>query len=192
MPAALARLQTWGLAWRHPVVVEIHSEPSTFIRATGHTVPTLRAWSTWQRIDLLATDTWASATDVDVEERLTHELCHLGTWHRAANEVQARALPRFVSEGVCSVVASQEQLRLDAPAVLRNLDAGRTIDFTNDSPFAYAVAHHVVAGLVRCRGAGAVVAVIDAVYAGVDVVSALGSPPRALVQAAATGTCPET
>jgi hypothetical protein len=62
LPAAQAQLRGWGLLWRRPVVVEIHSEPSTFIRASGQTVPTLRAWSTWQRIDLLTTDTWERAT----------------------------------------------------------------------------------------------------------------------------------
>ncbi len=179
------------MVWQHPVVVEIHSDPSTFIRATGQTVPTLRAWSTWHRVDLLTTDTWARATDLDVEQRLTHELCHLGSWHRASNEAQARLLPRLVSEGVCSVVADQHTLRLDAEAVQNDLDNGRAIDFADDSSFAYAVAHHVVAGQVVCRGQASVTALIDAFYSGADVDTALGASPRALVQAAATGACRE-
>lgn len=189
LPSALLRLQRYGLVWQHPVTIDVHSEPSTFIRATGQTVPTLRAWSTWQRVDLLATDTWSRATDVDVEQRLTHELCHLGSWHRATTEARARMLPRFVSEGVCSVVADQQRLRLDAATVHNDLDNGRAIDFTNDSPFAYAVAHHVVAGLVVCRGASAVTTLLDAIYDGVDVDVALGSPAGTLVEAATSGHC---
>jgi hypothetical protein len=152
-------------------------------------VPTLRAWSRWQQIDLLATDTWSEASDVDVERRLTHELCHLASWHRAANSTVARTLPRLVSEGVCSVVADQGALRIDAVTVGQELDDGRAFDFLNDSTFAYAVAHQVVVGLITCRGEGAISALLDNVYAGVPLSEALEGEPRALVHAAAAGSC---
>ena len=185
LPAARAQLSRWQLTWRHPVTITVHGTVHGFIQATGQTVPTLRAWSTWRDVHLLTTDTWRAHDDDDVRRRLTHELCHLGLWHRAN---AASGLPRLLTEGVCSVVADQGNDRLDVDAVIVALDEGRAIDFADDSVFAYAVAHHVVAGLVRCHGNAAVLAVVDAVAARDPSTNAnlgdfLPAPPRELIGA---------
>ena len=188
IPAARARLLRWHLSWAHDVTLTLHGSVHGFIQATGQTVPTLRAWSTWRDVHLLTTDTWRAADNDEVRRRLTHELCHLAVWHRAGSAAVARSLPRLLTEGVCSVVADQGRERLDVDSVLTDLDDGRAVDFDDDSVFAYAVAHHVVAGLARCHGDDAVVALIDAVTArdpttAATLVDFLPAPPRELVGA---------
>ena len=162
VPAARACLTAWHLSLQHDVVITIHGSVHSFIQNTGQIVPTLRAWSSWRDVHLLTTDTWRAQDDDDIKRRLTHELCHLGLQHRIG---RARGLPRLLSEGVCSVVADQGADRLDVDAAAAALDQGRVIDFDDDSVFAYAVAHHVVAGLARCHGDAAVLALVDAVAA---------------------------
>lgn len=188
---AADRLGRRRLPWRAPVVVTIHGDVYGFVAATGQTVPSLRAWTVDHAVHLLTLDTWRSTDDDDVARRLTHELCHVALTDRLRLLPDPAPLPRLVTEGVCSVVAEQDDERADAAAVADALDAGRAIDFDDDSSFAYAVAHHVIAGLQRCHGDDAVLALVDAVAGRatttVSLARFLPEPPRALI-----GACPTT
>ncbi len=186
LPTARSRLRTADLLWRHEVTVTIHGSVHSFIKATGQTVPTLRAWSTWRAVQLLTIDSWQRDDDDEVGRRLTHELCHIGLWNRAGSIDRARRLPRFISEGVCSVVADQVEQRIAAADVAADLDTGRSIDFDDDSAFAYAVAHHVIAGLARCHGEAAVLKLVDDVLdsrgdTAIALARFLPVPPRQLI-----------
>lgn len=179
--AAAARLAAAELAWPRGARVHLHHDVHAFVLATGQTTPTLRAWSVGDAVHLLPRDTWLRPDDAPA--RLAHELCHVALTRRAGG----RPLPRFGSEGVCSVVAGQASARMPLDdvraAVVDRSDA--VLDFDGDSAFAYGFAHHAVARAVACGRALAVVVDVLAVRA--DVVAALGAAPAALL----APECPE-
>lgn len=183
LPTARARLRSFGLRPRLKTTVLVYDDVAAFAQATGQTVPSLRAWSSWSTIHLLPPSTWSDPTSAPA--RLTHELCHLALWQRADDEEQARRLPRFVAEGVCSVVADQGDSRMARTDVVARADVSRDddfgVDFEGDAGFSYGFAHHVFASFVRCRGEGALIAVVDACLAGERVEQALGASPRSLL-----------
>ncbi len=172
---ACARVAAAGLV-AGDVDVVIHDDAFAFAAATGEDTDTLRAWSRYGRIHLMTRASWQRRDDVAVARRLTHELCHVALWRRCGSEAAARAakMPRAWVEGVCSVVADQGADRVDKASVVAELGDGRVVDFEGDSTFAYAVAHHVVEGVVACRGAAAVNDIVDALVAGHDVSAVVG------------------
>ncbi len=174
---ALLRLQAYGLVIRGPVTILIHDDVAGFVRATGQTRASLRAWTTWGVVHLLPRSTWNDASGEATTARVAHELCHVALFHRHRDEADARAhrAPFFVTEGICSVVAAQENHRLPLAAVQARAD--EAIDFEGGPSFAYAYAHHVVASVERCRGPAALIALYDRTSAGEDVQSVLGSHP---------------
>lgn len=180
MPAACTALSRWGLGWRRPARVTVHHSVDSFVEATGQTTDSLRAWTGWDHMHLLTLSSWADQGRDAVARRLTHEACHIGLLQRFGDEDQARQahLPRALTEGFCSVVADQGGERLDKAAVQEALAAGRPMDFVDDSPFAYAVAHHVVAAIAACRGDAALLGLFDDVAAGATVAGALGRAPQ--------------
>lgn len=174
VPAACATLVDVGLALDGAVPIRIHDDVDGFVKATGQVTDTVRAWSTADGVHLLTLASWHADDDEAVRRRLAHELCHVALLRRTR---AGRPPPRAIAEGLCSVVAGQHDERLPLEEVRRRLADGERVDFVADSVFSYGVAHHVVAGLWRCRGGAALLAAVDAMAAGVDVVTALGAPP---------------
>ena len=179
--AADVRLAAFGLALAEDSRVIVYGDVHDFVLATGQTTPSLRAWSTYRTIHLLPPSTWTDPSSTS--SRLSHELCHLALWQRAG-EAKARAIPRFVGEGVCSVVADQGALRMPAAEVKARADDGSSVDFDDDAAFAYGYAHAVFAAAAAC-GID-IVDVADATAAGARVEDALGGAPRAFLDG-----CPE-
>jgi hypothetical protein len=177
VPAAAARLQRAGLRWQVPVDVVVHANVRAFVAATGQTTPTLRAWTTWSTVHLLPRWTWRLDDDDATVARLTHELCHaaLHQRHPDATTAERRRAPRFVTEGVCSVVAGQSRERAARDDVRRAVARGDRVDFDDDPAFAYAYAHHVFAAVEAC-GVIALVDVVDRTGAGARVEDVLGPP----------------
>jgi hypothetical protein len=183
LPIACDGLLRWHLQPRRPVHVTIHDTVDSFVAATGQSTDTLRAWTTWDHVHLLTLSSWQDQRRSAVMRRLTHEMCHLGLLHRLGDERRAREarIPRAVGEGVCSVVADQASERMGIDEVTASLADGRSMDFVDDSPFAYAVAHHVMAAIARCRGDETLLQLFDDVAAGATVADALGRAPLAFL-----------
>ncbi|MDP2344690.1 MAG: hypothetical protein Q8O67_27320 [Deltaproteobacteria bacterium] len=178
LPAAHARLQEAALQLRETTTIIVHDDVYAFVKATGQTAPSLRAWSTFKTVHLLPPSTWSDPGPIAANKRLAHELCHVALWQAHGSEaeaVQAR-LPRFVVEGVCSVVADQGDARQPREEVLELARAGRTVNFDDDAAFSYGFAHHVFAAVLACRGWPGIKAVVDDVGTA-GVVGALGKSP---------------
>ena len=164
--------------------VVVYGHVVSFVRATGQTSAGGRAWTTPTTIHLLRPALWDRHDDDDIRRRLVHERCHQRLWQRAAASSASLASsvssvargPRAVEEGLCSVVARQGDLRGERAAVVDELEGGRVVDFNEDSAFAYAVAHHVVATLDGCLGRQGVLTAYDDLVAGADFGSRFGSP----------------
>jgi hypothetical protein len=187
LPAAAKRLGAHGLALpatTAPLHVVVHDDVAGFVRATGQTTATLRAWTTWDTVHLLPRDTWQRSDDDAVVARLTHEACHaaLAQRHQDVDDARSHRPPRFVSEGVCSVVAEQAESRLGPDEVVARLEGGARVDFDENPTFSYAFAHHVFARLARCRGDEALFDVVDRTSAGERVEAVLGAAPSAWLQ----------
>jgi hypothetical protein len=179
LPAAAERLRARGLRWRLPVRVVVVDDVAAFVRATGQTTPSLRAWTAWDTVHLLPLQTWQRNDDDVVVGRLAHELCHAAVAQRRQSVADARAhhAPRFVVEGVCSVIAEQGEARWPVQAVQARLADGADVDFGDDSAFSYAFAHHVFAALARCEGDSALVNAVDQTSNGARVQEVLGEEP---------------
>jgi len=109
LPFVVERLARHGLTPTTRPLVRLHDDVGSFVRATGQTGPHLRAWATYDTVDLAPIDTWRVQTERALVERLTHELCHVALYQALGDEDDARALapPFFFDEGTCSVVADQ-------------------------------------------------------------------------------------
>ncbi|MBM4282430.1 MAG: hypothetical protein FJ137_17310 [Deltaproteobacteria bacterium] len=181
LPAAAARLARAGLRWHTPIEIVLHDDVASFVRATGRTTSTLRAWTTWRTVHLLPRWTWASASEPATVARVAHELCHAALHQRHPDETAAlaRRAPRFVTEGVCSVLADQGAERMPIASVRARLheQPDERVDFDADPVFAYGYAHHVFAALAACRGPAALLAAVDDTAEGGRVEAALGAPP---------------
>lgn len=179
-PAATARLAAHGLRWRVPIDVVVHPDVRAFVRATGQTTPTLRAWTTWSTVHLLPRATWRSADDDAVVARLAHELCHAALAQRRAtvDDAAAHRAPRFVTEGICSVVAGQARERAPVEHVRAGLASGARVDFYDEATFSYALAHHVFAAIDRCASdnGAALLSIYDRTSDGAGVVEVIGPP----------------
>jgi hypothetical protein len=184
VPDACARLTRAGLTLAGAVPIHIHDDVDRFVAATGQLGDTVRAWSTIDGVHLLTLASWYAADDETLQRRLAHELCHVALFRRTR---AGRPPPRAIAEGLCSVVATQDDERLPRDDVRRRTAAGERPDFDADSVFAYGVAHHVVAGIGRCRGRAFLLEAIDAMATGVDVTAALGAPPLAFLEDACPG-----
>jgi hypothetical protein len=178
LPAACARLYGAGLAPTGAVPLRIHEDVDGFVDATGQLVDTLRAWSTIDGVDVLTPASWHRRDDEALRRRMAHELCHVALFQRTR---AGRPPPRALAEGICSVAAGQTDERLPLDDVRRRTAAGETIDFVDDSAFAYGVAHHVAEGIWRCRGPEGLLAAVDSMSGGVDISVALGAPPFAFL-----------
>ncbi len=178
VPAAMERVRAAGLQWRVGLLVVVHESVSSFVRSTGQTTSSLRAWSTWDTIHLLNLATWAHADDDAVVARLAHELCHLALFQRFPDAETARLhpIPRFVAEGVCSVVADQGAERLSLEHTRARVD--EDVDFESNPALSYAYAHHVFAQVLMCRGLPAMLRVVDQAAHGERVENILGASPR--------------
>lgn len=174
-----------GLALQGQVPIRVHEDVDSFVAASGQLTETLRAWSTIDGVDLLTLESWHDDGDDPVRRRLAHELCHVALFRRTR---AGRPPPRTIAEGLCSVVADQHDERLSLDEVRHRVAAGERVDFATNSVFAYGVAHHVVAGFLRCRDDDALVAAIDAMASGVDVVTALGAAPLAFLDDVCPGS----
>ncbi len=157
----------------------VHDDVAGFVRATGRTTPSLRAWTTWQTVHLMPRATWQRGDEEAVVARLAHELCHAALVQRRDDFADALAHrgPRFVGEGVCSVVAEQGRERMPLATVRARIDDGARVDFDDDPTFSYALAHHVFASFVACRGNAALLDVVDRSAAGERVQALLGDDP---------------
>lgn len=149
---ARAALASRGLLLAHPPRIVMHADADAFATATGQLDPSLRAWSTWDTVHLMPLSTWARHDEAALQQRMTHELCHIALYQRFGSEQRARAakIPRFLQEGVCSVVAGQQRPDLRTTASLASPLAARA--FVTDPELAYAAAHHAMAFLDRRLG----------------------------------------
>jgi len=174
VPQACDRVSRRGLQISAEVDVVVHASADAFVAETGQLHETVRAWSRYNRVDLLTLASWQRRDGDDVVARLAHELCHQAIWQRCGSEDAARAakMPRAWVEGLCSVVAGQGAERMPKDAVVADVASGRAVDFDDDSTFAYAVAHHVVDGVIACRGDGVVDDIVGALVVG-DAVDAV-------------------
>ncbi|MCC7071056.1 MAG: hypothetical protein IT383_07030 [Deltaproteobacteria bacterium] len=137
--------------------VVVHDTTASFVAATGHDEPALRAWTTWSTVHLLHPRLWGDDSDAVRTKRLTHELCHAALLHAFADEQAARTaeLPRFFTEGACSVVAGQARVSLDKVLARADDDLPLTIDwFVKDPDVAYGAAHALATALVHEHGPG--------------------------------------
>lgn len=149
-------LQAHGLALTaRTTSMVVHETRASFVAATGQREPALRAWATWDQVHLLHPRLWGDDSEAMRTERLTHELCHVALLHRFADEAAARAarVPRFVTEGACSVVAGQRRLPLSLALARAAGALPLTIDvFARDPDAAYAASHALAAWLVERHG----------------------------------------
>jgi len=151
LPDACAAIGARGLTPSTLSSLTIHADVDTFVSATGQTTDTLRAWTTPTAVHLLVGPVARDNEPDRIGRRVTHELCHVGLWARVGPErARAARVPRALEEGVCSVVAGQHEERADRDWVVAEVAGGRTIDFVDDSSFAYAFAHHVTAMMEVC------------------------------------------
>ena len=177
LPLAVARMQEAGLRLRVRSEIIVHDDAFAFVAATGQTTPTLRAWATYQTVHLLPPSTWRDPGPATAAQHLAHELCHLAQWQAfgSADDAEAARLPRFVIEGVCSVVAHEGDKRQPRDEIRERLRDGAVVDFDDDPVFSYGLAHHVFAAVLRCRGQAGLDEVFAAVVAGASVEQALGT-----------------
>lgn len=146
---AEARLAARGLALHVATTITLHTDPRSFMEASGQGDPELRAWTTYDEIHLMPLSSWTHVDAKSIEERLAHELCHAALYQNFASGERARAarIPRFFDEGACSVVAGQGARRLSAHQVVA-LAPRMPLDiatFRDDPELAYAAAHHAMA-----------------------------------------------
>lgn len=156
MERAQRALQQHGLSLRaRATSMVVYDDVASFAAATGQTEPALRAWTTWTTVHLLHPRLWGDDSDQTRTERITHELCHAALLHRFHDEQAARAarVPRFFTEGACSVIAAQRRLPL-ADVLARAHDGlPLTVDaFEQDPDMAYGAAHALAALLVEQHG----------------------------------------
>ena len=186
---AVRRLQRFSLRLSSRTRVIIHSDISDFVRATGQTIPSLRAWTTYDEVHLLPPDTWRQHGPLHAEERLAHELCHAAVYQQLGTKAHARSLrlPRFVFEGICSVVAGQEARRAPLALIRQRLVEHSVEDllgndaFADDGAIAYGAAHHLFARWFELRGAKALLPLLAELSAGKSVEEALGAAPLELL-----------
>lgn len=153
---AQPRLREHGLSLRpRTLSIVVHDDIDAFRADTGQSEPALRAWTTFHRMHLLHPRHWGDDSETTRTQRITHELCHAALLHHFADEAAARAarVPRFFTEGVCTVVAGQERLPL-AEIVARAPDElPLTIDaFERDPEVAYAASTALARLLVEEHG----------------------------------------
>lgn len=172
---ALARLAHHELALGTRCLVRLHPTVLAFVEATGRTEAWLRAWASWDTVDVLAPVHWQDPSQLARRQRLAHELTHCATWHAFLDEDRARAahLPWWFEEGVASAVAEQGERRMPRDLVLaRTAAAGISNPLAvgdlvaRDQPLAYAAAHHAIAALLAREGRGVVRRVLDEAAAG--------------------------
>lgn len=153
---AQLRLRQHGLALRpRTLSIVVHDEVEAFRAATGQNEPALRAWTTFERMHLLHPRHWGDDSEATRTQRITHELCHAALLHHFADEAAARAarIPRFFTEGACSVVADQERLPPDEVVTRATGELPLTIDaFARDPEGAYAASTAVARLLVEEHG----------------------------------------
>lgn len=153
-----AALRAYGLALRpNATRIVVHDTTASFVAATGHDEPALRAWTTWSTVHLLHPRRWNEDSDVARAQRITHELCHAALLHAFADERSAIAarVPRFFTEGACSVIAMQRRLPLTDVITGAQGALPLTIEwFTDDPDVAYGASHALALWLVRQHGPG--------------------------------------
>jgi hypothetical protein len=132
-----------GLVMREPLKIVVHDDVDAFVRATGQTVPTLRAWAGRNRIDFLAPWMWMHT---DVNARVTHEVCHAALYQQMT-DAAARAIPRSVEEGLCSVLAGQANVRATWSSIIDDapiFDVFADDAFVSSPTVAYGAAHELM------------------------------------------------
>lgn len=159
-------LRAYGLALRpRTTSIAVHETTASFVAATGQEQAALRAWTTWGTVHLLHPRLWGDDGDAVRTQRLTHELCHAALLHSFADEPTAIAarVPRFFTEGACSVVAGQARV---SPVEVIARAAGAlplTVDwFARDPDAAYGAAHALATLLERDYGPRAFATVMEA------------------------------
>jgi hypothetical protein len=175
---ARTALRAFDLEPARPTLIDEAPTRAAFEERTGVSDPIVKAWTTFDVVTLAPLATWADRSRPAIVARLTHELCHAAIEQRFETLERARAarIPRFFEEGVCSVVAAQDEAR--APLeTLRGTpmsDALAAQAFRDDPARAYAAAHHLMAA-ARAGAPGCVERALDA---------ELGQPASALWDAA--------
>lgn len=162
---ARTRLLAHGLALPRGLTLVVHEEPGEFRAATGQTEPALRAWTTFDRVHLVHPRHWGDDSPATRTARLTHELCHAALLHHFVDMDAAVAarIPRFFTEGACSVVAGQERLPLALVLAASNGALPLTIEtFTRDPELAYGAAHALALELERAHGSRVFASVMEA------------------------------
>ncbi len=142
----------------------VHDTTASFVAATGHDEPALRAWTTWSAVHLMHPRRWGDDSEATRTERITHELCHAAVLHAFADQAAAVAarVPRFFAEGACSVVAGQARLPLGAVVARAAGALPLTVAwFTDDPDVAYGASHALAALVVRDHGTGAFARILE-------------------------------
>lgn len=158
-------LRAHGLALRPGTTsIAIHQTTASFVAATGAEQPALRAWTSWGAVHLLHPRLWGDDSDVVRTQRLTHELCHAALLHAFTDEQTAIAarVPRFFTEGACSIVAGQE--RLSTADVIAGAAGALPLTadwFVRDPDVAYGAARALAAMLERDHGPRVFAAVME-------------------------------
>jgi hypothetical protein len=95
-----------------PVTIKIHPTHAALevaVRRPGY--EWLRAWATYQTIDLQSPSSWNvfGASDREVRELVAHELTHCAMYQLAGDDQNwmYKEIPRWFSEGLASVSAKQ-------------------------------------------------------------------------------------
>jgi hypothetical protein len=152
---ARATLATYELPLPPEVPLLVYADRASFARATGHDEPALDAWTAFDGVRLVDPRRWGDDSEATRAARLTHELCHVAMLRFFADEAAVRAarIPRFFTEGACSVIADQARLS-PTEVVLRSgarlpLTAER---FVTDPDVAYGAAHALAKELVHDYG----------------------------------------
>lgn len=152
---ARAKLAAHGLALPPAVKLVVHDETRSFVAATGQSQPALRAWTGFGRVDLLHPRLWGDDSPATRSARLTHELCHAALLGFFVDENAAATarIPRFFSEGACSVVAGQQRNPVAEVVAGAAGALPLTIDtFERDPDLAYGASHALAELLVQTHG----------------------------------------
>jgi hypothetical protein len=105
-------LSEGGLELRAAMRIHTHATREEFERAAQHGGDGLRAWTSFDVVDFAPLADWTNSDDDAVIARLTHELCHAAVEQRFGTRERAHAarIPRFFTEGACTLVAGQERV----------------------------------------------------------------------------------
>jgi hypothetical protein len=164
LPRSFAMLAPYELALRTPTLIEVHDSETSFAEASGRSEPWLRAYTRFDRIDVLRRPR-REEVERETVQLFAHELCHAALVQRfdGAAQVRAARFPPWFAEGTCSVIAEQQAMRMPLALVRARAPADPLApeQIVDDHHVAYAAAHFAMAFAFERFGKQLAVRVVD-------------------------------